>query len=248
MENSEQRRHIRELGILFVKELGLADGVDTFSKWMAHYIAEKMKTAESLPPGVARDAAEKECFETILKLWERRGDLPAIVRPLREFEPVLRVIERLDPDRHDPFFYRPTDAQILEAESKSPAYDKIKEVLETVLKIDKVARIWIETLLHGAIKLSSSEETKAWLETAVNVDDPYQLPMVEFLVDQVSDANNANVADEARAYEEKLVRQKVEQLKEFEKLNAAIIAHFQEAVSEEGVDYAALIDRIKRRG
>ncbi|MBT1690656.1 hypothetical protein [Dawidia soli] len=248
MENSEQRKQIRELGKLFVKELDLADGVDTFSKWMAYYIAEKMKTAESLPPGDARDAAEKECFETILKLWARRGDLPASVRPLREFEPVLRIIERLDPDHHDPFFYRSTDAQILEAESKNPAYDKIKEVLETVLKIDKVARIWIETLLHGAVKLSSNEETKAWLETAVNVDDPYQLPMVEFIVDQISASNDANVAEKARDYEEKLVRQKIEQMKEFEKLNAIIIAYFQDAMSEDGADYAALIDRIKRRG
>ena len=43
MEQSEQQKAILELGKLFVKELDLEKSVDTLSRWMAHYVAEKIK-------------------------------------------------------------------------------------------------------------------------------------------------------------------------------------------------------------
>ena len=58
---------IIKLGEKIVDELLLSNGVDTLSKWMAHYIAElieKVKNSE----GEEKEKYEKECFETILKL------------------------------------------------------------------------------------------------------------------------------------------------------------------------------------
>jgi hypothetical protein len=42
MESSETLDKIINLGKLFVKEFKLELGVDTFSIWMAHYLAEKI--------------------------------------------------------------------------------------------------------------------------------------------------------------------------------------------------------------
>jgi hypothetical protein len=42
MENLEPQEKVINLGKLFVQELKLEPGVDTFSRWMAHYLAEKI--------------------------------------------------------------------------------------------------------------------------------------------------------------------------------------------------------------
>ena len=44
-----------------MKELKLEPGVDTFSRWMSHYLAEKISVAEQSEGG-EKEAAEKECF------------------------------------------------------------------------------------------------------------------------------------------------------------------------------------------
>ncbi len=103
MENSELQEQIINLGKLFVQELKLDPGVDTFSKWMAHYIAEKMKVAEQALSDEDKKEAEKECFETILALWKHRWSLPSRKRPSEEFEPILKTLERLNPDAKEIF-------------------------------------------------------------------------------------------------------------------------------------------------
>lgn len=83
--------------------------MDTLARWMAHYLAEKMEKAESAPEGEAKESAQRECVELILRLWERRHAWP-LAAPLKD------VADRLDellkpkpryfnaPNEADPFF------------------------------------------------------------------------------------------------------------------------------------------------
>jgi hypothetical protein len=75
MESSERSQEILSLGNKLVEELKLADSNDTLSRWMAHYLAELMTQAESAT-GEAKANLEKQCFETILKIWANRGITP----------------------------------------------------------------------------------------------------------------------------------------------------------------------------
>ena len=43
MENSETRKEVIDLGKLFVKELKLDRGGNTFARWIAHYMQKKSK-------------------------------------------------------------------------------------------------------------------------------------------------------------------------------------------------------------
>ena len=72
MEHLEQQKKAINLGKLLVNELGLESSNDTLSRWMAHYISEKMLLAEKLPEGEEKNKAEKDCFETILKLKKKQ--------------------------------------------------------------------------------------------------------------------------------------------------------------------------------
>lgn len=60
------------LGQLIIKQLDLEnENVDLILKWMANYIAQKMKTAE-LAVGKEKEEAEENCFNAILALWDHR--------------------------------------------------------------------------------------------------------------------------------------------------------------------------------
>ncbi len=85
MENLELQEKVLKLGKLFVKELKLKPDVDTFSRWMAHYIVERMTVAKQALSDDDKKETEKECFETILALWKYRWLLPSRKRLLEEF-------------------------------------------------------------------------------------------------------------------------------------------------------------------
>lgn len=104
MEKLDTQQAAIELGKQFVNQHGLNSGVDTFGRWMCHYIAEQMVKADN-SVGAEKELAEKACFETILKFWQHRWQLPSGIRPFESFDTILSVIERLDPERHRNFYY-----------------------------------------------------------------------------------------------------------------------------------------------
>lgn len=113
MENLKRQKQIINLGKLLVKELGIENSVDTLSRWMAHYVADKIVFIENLTDGKEKDNAQKECFEIILRLWKNRWELPAGKRPLEDFEPILKVLEKINPEKEDLFFYRGGKANLI---------------------------------------------------------------------------------------------------------------------------------------
>lgn len=150
MEQSEQQKAVLELGKLLVKELDLEKGVDTLSRWMAHYVAGKIKFAEALPDGVKKKNAEKECFCLILDLWKHRWHYKSDRQPLRNFNHLFDILEKLDPEKEEPYYYHLVNAPSKEEEDESFEPSNLKNLSPFALQIDKVARIWINYLLHEA--------------------------------------------------------------------------------------------------
>jgi hypothetical protein len=105
MEDLRQQEQIINLGKSLVKELGIENGTDTLSRWMSHFLADKISLAERLPDGNEKANVQKECFEVILKLWAHRWELPRGKRPFERFEPILDVLRKINPEREDSFFF-----------------------------------------------------------------------------------------------------------------------------------------------
>ncbi|WP_152031702.1 hypothetical protein [Longilinea arvoryzae] len=93
-----------ELGRYLVRELGFEDGVDTLGRWMSHHLAELIDKAEHGKTEDERNQGQKEATETILRIWEHRASLPGKAYPLKSYENILLVLDRLRPD-NDPFAY-----------------------------------------------------------------------------------------------------------------------------------------------
>lgn len=100
---------IIKLGKKLVSELALADGVDTLSKWMAHYLAELLHGVENAQSDTEKASKQKECCEVILRIWEKRESIPHINTPIRDLQPLLGVLQALEPK--DPSYFLRQDKQ-----------------------------------------------------------------------------------------------------------------------------------------
>lgn len=178
MANSETRKKAISLGKKLLVELSPEAEADTLTRWMAHYVSEQIIAAENTV-GAEKAAAEERCFNTVLALWEHRSKLPNGHRPLEEFEPILRALARLDPDSPRPF-YLPQRRQSKKGQEEAP--DDVDKLIETVLLIDRAARMLINQGLKSAARRASTESTKAFLDEALANERAGDIEAIRLLV------------------------------------------------------------------
>ena len=98
-------KDVLDLGCALVNELNLDPGVDTLSRWMAHYIAELIGEAKTAKIE-DRPAKLAKCADAILKLWDHRHQLADGKRPFEDLEPIMRALASLDPEDNTPRYFR----------------------------------------------------------------------------------------------------------------------------------------------
>lgn len=234
MENLELQEKVKNLGKLFVKELGLEPGVDTFSRWMAHYIAEKMTVAEQALSDEDKKVAEKECFETILVLWKHRWSLPSSKRPFGDFEFILKTLKRLNPNEQEPFFIHSLDHELSQFEKDNPNLREMTEYSKMALQIDKVARIWIDYILKQAAIGVNNEKVEFFIENSVNIHDDDDIEILQMILDKPSiiSFKNSNDDNGQKIHLAKKIKERIEELKKFSTLNDFLIEKYQKDIED----------------
>ncbi len=137
-------------------ELGIDDDADTLARWMAHYIAEKIQSAESVSESEL-DQKQSACCHEILKLWSHRNSLPLRRRPLESFAPLFKTLETLDP-------HRPVRRYFLDSTTESES-EQTRFWLDTSRQIDNAARELIRHCLANAAEEALNQESE-WVATA----------------------------------------------------------------------------------
>jgi hypothetical protein len=245
MESSEIQKRIINLGKALVKELGLDPGVDTLSRWMAHYIAEQMTIAENSIDD-DRITAYKHCFETILNLWLHRSSLPPGMRPFENFDHIFRVLARLDPENSDPFFYR--DLLSLSSGTDDPNDDQndLQQWLNIALGIDQAARVWLEFVFHQAAQEATDEKTRAWLENAINLPVSKDISIIVKLLDEEADRNDETISKPNSQKRIEKLESRIKQLDAFgdfnQQLREAIVAELNAIKQGDTSDDVANVD------
>ena len=136
------------LGKKIVDELDADQLVDTLSRWMAHYIAEKIEDAETATDE-SRDRKMSECSDAILKLWAHRSGLPNGKRPFEDLEPILRVLKSFDTDDTTSRYFR----QVKLAAKENDEDESTTRWLGIASKLDDAAKILIRYCLEVVPKL-----------------------------------------------------------------------------------------------
>jgi hypothetical protein len=210
------KEQVINLGKKLVQELGLEPGVDTLSRWMAHYIAEQITIAEN-STGHQKIKAEEKCVQTILNIWERRSQLPGGRRPFENFEPIFQTLERLNPDKPRPFYYvNPSIRQSAEEDASKPT-NEVQKWLNSALGVDSAARVLIEFAFSQAAMHAKDKKTKSWVEQSANLQGVEEIRLIFRLAEYKNDQDEK--ARELLLEEQKnYFRSRIEKLDTFLKL------------------------------
>jgi hypothetical protein len=211
VENSETRIKIVKLGQKLVKVLSSESDIDPLSKWMVHYIAEQIKLAKSAK-GKKKLEAERNCFETILKLWKHRVYLPSGHRPFENFETIFRVLEKIDPSNKKQFYYE----QPIEDKSKSKKKisAEVKKWLDIALVLDEAARVWLSQVFKYAAKSATDKETIIWLEAVSGLAKEEDISVVIGLFGEKTESEESKAEKIKNEKQNRLIA-KIKQLDSF---------------------------------
>jgi hypothetical protein len=153
--------------------------------------------------------------------------MPRGRRPFENFEPILKVLESIDPDNREPFLHHMSEHEQQLANS-NPNYEAIKPYIESIVEIEKVARVWMENLLNQAALKVTDEKTKAWLEAASLIglpDDIHSIRIVYKNFNLLDDDDNVSSQDTDR------LEKRIGQLEKFRKLNELLLKNYQDELA-----------------
>lgn len=214
-----------ELGKRLVQELGIEDSNDTLSRWMAHYIAEKIEEARSAE-GDTKRAAIRECFKAILELWEHRSVFPTGRRPFGDFESLFDTLSSLNiHDRTPRYFRTPRIAATESVVSESQRW------LNAATGLDDAARVLIRYCLAVAAE-NAVDKSREWVELVQALDRPkdFDVQIVHFLTDDIGAMVKPAESDPKR---EELTRLK-ERLDAFMSVARSVSGHLKHQLQNSG--------------
>lgn len=234
MEQSEQQKAILELGKLLVKELGLQKSVDTLSRWMAHYIAEKIKFSEELPSGTKKKSAEKECFSLILDLWQHRWSYKSDRQPLKNFKHLFNILENLDPEKEEPYYYRIGNSKSEDVISNSFGPEDLNNLTALAKQIDVAARIWIDFVLREEARKANNTQVQKIVENAVKLPGSLDAHIIRIVFSDFDKEKETEVDRDESDRQDKIqtLNKRIAELKKFSKVNEYIIAQFEKDLAK----------------
>lgn len=203
MAESAQFDDVLKLGKQLVAELGLDQSADTLSRWMAHYIAELIHSAE-IANEKNRDEQRSKCASAILELWNHHTAMPNGRRPFQDYEPILRTLESLDPNSNIPRYFRP----VRETAAKQQKNTESATWLDSADKLDYTARLLIRFCLTCAAR-DAVDKSKKWValaEAAGATNDGY-LSVIRFVSYEAELSDKETATNEERQEIENRIKQ-----------------------------------------
>ncbi|MBM7571578.1 hypothetical protein [Aquibacillus albus] len=222
------KNRIMKLGKALVKELNLDPGVDTLGRWMAHYIAEQIEIAEQADVSSRADA-EQKCFETILKLWDHRSSMPNGKRAFESFEPIFNVLEKLDPENKQPYYFINRNEKSLMPKNLNAIEKDLNQWLDVAEGIDQVARVWLEYVFEQATLCATDEKTKEWLKNSIVLQETYELSIISNLL-AADDIWDENKSDKQRRCDK--LNSRIKQLEAFNEFNQNLLSIYRKELEE----------------
>ena len=180
---------------------------------MAHYLAEKMTDIDSA--GVeAKAQAQRECFETILLLWDYRACFPDGMRPFNSLEPIFNALEHINPNKAAPSFF------INENRDNSPPKE-IEQTIELITSLDAAVRIMISFLVRESILHATDKSTLDWLGAIGGIAKSDEARILLKFIPGLDESDPVQGQNEKRKNE---LSEHVDRLEAFENLSREIKA------------------------
>jgi len=204
MENLETQEKVINLGKKLVSNFKQNDP-DEITSWIINYLAEQIELAEN----TSCEQTKRNCFKTILQLWESHSTFPNGTRPFENFETIFKALDSLSPESSIPRYF-------INQNNEKPhtELDASATWVEAATKLDTMARVLISFMFKQAIENAITAETKNWLKTLYGTVDANE---VNFIIRH----NNENHPNKAQQRIDELAN-RIDQLETFENLSQDI--------------------------
>ncbi len=211
-----------ELGRKLTKELGIDQSVDTLGRWMAHYIAELIQNVEKAS-SEERPAKMRACCDAILNLWKHRHTLSDGKRPFEELEPLLKILESIDPEDDTPRYFR----EVRSVTSAAGKNDEVEKWLKLIDGLDYSAKVLIRYCLTQAARNSINKSVE-WvaLAEAAGADEGIEFPIINMIFDEADMLKDSDSGVEAR----ERIEDRIKRLEEFAKMAMAVVSDLRQEV------------------
>lgn len=221
---SERYEATLELGRKLTKELGLDQSVDTLGRWMAHYIAELIQETEKAIYE-ERPSKMQACSDAILNLWKYRHTMQNGKRPFEELEPLLRILESLDPENGTPRHFRSARAVADGAEENK----ETKFWLKLIDGLDYSAKVLIRYCLTQAAQ-TALDKSAEWvaLAEAAGADEGAEFPLIRFVFEEDSMLKASNPSETER----KRIEDRIGRLEEFANMAMKVVIELRQEVQQ----------------
>lgn len=217
--NSKTIEKTINLGKLLVSQIGDERDVDTLTKWMLHYIADKIVQSEKTT-GKYKKASEKECFETILKLWQHRAVLKNGYRPFENYEKIFTVLDKINPDEKDRPFYNQPKLDLELGKNQKNTNKNVNLWLATALHIDDTAKVLLEYAFEQASLSAKSRNVKSYL---TNISDQTSGKDIEVIIKYIDKSiKQKKIKDELKEKKIKELKERIYFLNSFTKLSIGL--------------------------
>ena len=191
---------------------------------MAHYIAELIQDVETADAN-DKPAKFNKCSAAILDLWKHRNNYRNGKRPFKDFEPVLRTLQSLDPSDDRPRYFR----NIL-TDAETDADTEAAKWLKAADSLDYSAKILIGYCLAQAGK-SALDKSKPWVELAeaAGADDGGDFVTIRFVS---SEKDLLEKPGKLKAATRKRIQNRIDRLTAFQTIASELQAFLHERLKE----------------
>lgn len=209
------------LGKLIIEQLGFEDeNADLTSKWMANYIAQKMKEAEAAT-GKKKKETEEDCFKAILELWKRREDWLGNGNPYKNLIPIMDTINKLNPENQTYFYWcNNNEPDVVEPE--------VQQILDIIKSVDETARVCLEYLFKQVLETTIDETMKKWIKAAAEFTDVESTDI--FLIRRFAEHIDS---DKEYSIEKEKLKKRICILKEFQEKSEELLKLYERELIKE---------------
>ncbi len=178
---------------------------------MANYIAEKMAATDYASDNT-RASAQRECFETILMLWDHQSRFHRHARPFGKFEPIFSALSHLNPNKPTPSYFS------WENHESSPN-SEVQQTVKLMVVLDSAVRVMISFLARNSILQVTDESTIEWLKAVNGLVDSDEVRVIVKLLPDIDDKEETTDLHEVRKKE---LSEYIKKLEAFEAMSKEV--------------------------
>ena len=136
---------------------------------------------------------------------------------------MFQTLEKLNPDNEDPFYLRSNFLKRNGVNNNED--DEITQYLQMAIKIDEIARVWLQFVFQQAAEHAMNEKTKEWIAAATPFAESDEVSLISHILSRYNTVDDK--ATENIEVRTGVIERRIEQLYSFREFSEHLITLYK---------------------